>query len=66
MFSALETRCSPEIRNLVMNLRMTANEKSAVFDMAGSWTNEIQSLWKDTPNVTLKIASELPSLKDLE
>ena len=66
VFSALETRCSPEIRNLVMNLRMTTDEKSAVFDIPDSWTDEIRSLWKDTPYLTLKIASELPPLKDIE
>ena len=40
--------------------------QAAVFDIPDNWTEEILSMWKDTPYISLKIASQLPQLKDIE
>ena len=40
--------------------------QGAVFDLPDNWTEEIKKNWKDTPYISLQIATSLPPLKDIE
>nr|XP_054773782.1 nucleolar RNA helicase 2-like isoform X1 [Lytechinus pictus] len=62
VFRTLGRYIDRDARSAIKGIRLCADQTSAVFDVTDDQKDHLLSLWKDTPEAQLTVATELPEI----